>query len=435
MSEVYDILQQLSNTTKKLEKEAILKENQDNLVLKECFRLAYSPTIQFFIKKLPERLTKSFEGVETTLDHWVQHSASYLYCRTITGNDARNFLQKTLQHLSVEDTVVVENIISKDLRCGVGVSTINKIWKGLIVKPPRKGATSMSEKALSKITYPAAIELKADGTYCAYNDGFMSRNGNPITGLDTLATELSHIAEKGFALEGELIYDLTKATREKGNGIITKVIKGTASEEECNSVIYQVWDVIATDCYESKGVYNKNALERREILESLVKDCEHVEIIPRDIVDSFEEANTIFENYVKAGFEGAILKQLNTPWKDIAKPTDCVKMKRKEPADLEVVGLYEGEGKAVGMLGGLNLESSDGLIKVNCGSGFSDEQRQVIWADQNAILGKIVEVEYDSITEDKKTKQKSLFLPIFKQIRVDKSEADSYTDIKSKQKL
>ena len=85
------------------------------------------------------------------------------------------------------------------------------------------------------------------------------------------------------------------------------------------------------------------------------------------------------------------------------------------------------------MLGGVNLESSCGVIKVNCGSGFSDDLRKELFNE--STIGKIFELEYDSVTEDKKTKQKSLFLPIFKQERFDKDEANDYEQILAGQKL
>lgn len=436
---VYEILESISNVSGKNEKESILSSHKDNQLLQECFRLAYSPTVQFYIKNIRDGWQHFEEYPFVT--HDVLDMLTHLSTRQFTGNAAMELLVDTLSAIDYRAAEVVCRIIKKDLRCGVGQSTINKVWKDLIVTPPRKGAVSMSEKALSKIKYPAAIELKSDGSYCASvcsSDGvtMMSRNGNPITGLTLLESELSNPAFEGFALEGELVYDLTKGTREFGNGIIGKVIKGTATQEECDGVYYQVWDCIDTNYYQPKGEYPFTNTERRNLLEIMIQEsgCERIKLIPRTIVNSFDEANSVFEGYVRAGFEGAILKQLNTYWVDNGKPVDCVKMKRKDTADLEIVGMYEGEGKAAGKLGGLLLESDCGDIKVSCGSGFSDEQREIFWNDKN-IVGKVVEVEYDSITQDKKTGQHSLFLPIFKGIRVDKMVADTKVEIESKQKL
>lgn len=432
--QVHEILKLVAAEPSKNGKEKLLQDNKDNNNLRWCFELAYSPTINFYMKQIPPYLECT--GVDN-LDAGMSKLAVML-AHKIRGHAAQEYMSNLLTGLSQEDADVVINILKGDLRCGVGQSTINKVWKGLIVTPPRKGAVSMSEKALSKIKYPAAIELKSDGSYCAAVCGvnLMSRNGNLIEGLTLLEQELSHEIFEGFALEGELVYDLTKGTREVGNGIIGKIIKGTATKEECDNVYYQVWDCIDTEYYKPKGEYDLDNIQRRKLLELMVTEgkCTRIKLIPRDIVYSYEEANSIFEGYVRQGFEGAILKQLNTSWSDSAKPSDCVKMKRKEPADLEIVGMYEGEGKAVGMLGGFLLESDCGGIKVSCGSGFSDQQRVEFWSDKS-IIGKVVEVEYDSITQDKNTSQHSLFLPIFKQVRYDKNVADTKIEIEAKQKI
>jgi len=436
---VHEILKQLRIVGGKLDKESILHENKDNEILKRVFELAYSPTINFNIKKIPNYVTEPQEGYG--LDDALYDLHLTLVVEGSRGHEARDYLGAVLSSLEPQEAAVVRCVISGDMRCGCGANTINKVWKGLIVKPPRQGASSMNEKTLAKMEKcdNLAIELKSDGSYaasvCGDNPSMMSRNGNPLEGLDSILEELAHPAYAGMALEGELVYDLTKATREVGNGVIGKVVKGTASEEERNNVYYQVWDCIDLKHYESKGKYPLPNSQRRGLLELMVEESgsKFITIIPRTENVSMEEAHSVFEQYVRDGYEGAILKDMNAGWSDIGKPSCCVKLKRKEPADLLVVGMEEGKGKASGMMGKVLLESSCGRIKVKCGSGFSDEQRIHYW--ENNPTGSVFETEYDSITKDKKTGQESLFLPIFKQERFDKDESDSYTDILNKQRI
>lgn len=72
-------------------------------------------------------------------------------------------------------------------------------------------------------------------------------------------------------------------------------------------------------------------------------------------------------------------------------------------------------------------------MKVSVGSGFTDNERVMFLEEHN--FPPLIEVEYDSVTEDKKTKQKSLFLPIYKRPRYDKAEADTYEQILDKQRI
>ena len=124
---------------------------------------------------------------------------------------------------------------------------------------------------------------------------------------------------------------------------------------------------------------------------------------------------------------------MDAHWGDVGKPAHCIKLKRKEPADLKVVGslMAEEGSKYEGMLGGFICESECGEIKVRVGSGFTEEDRVNYLKEYPSII----EVEYDSITEDKKTKQKSMFLPIFKRSRYDKDIADTLVEIKDKVRI
>jgi hypothetical protein len=110
-------------------------------------------------------------------------------------------------------------------------------------------------------------------------------------------------------------------------------------------------------------------------------------------------------------------------------------LKKKDPADLLCTGTYphkqayvmRGDEKidTTKWIGGLNLQSAEGTIVVNSGSGLGDLDRQ---KPPEYYIGKIIEVEYNEIITAKNKDTKSLFLPIIKEVRdpADKDEADSY---------
>ena len=87
----------------------------------------------------------------------------------------------------------------------------------------------------------------------------------------------------------------------------------------------------------------------------------------------------------------------------------------------------EGTGKNKGRLGALVCESSDGKIRVNVGSGYSDEQRE---AYGKQVVGKIATVKYNARIQDKGNNIESLFLPVFIELREDKDTADESIRIK-----
>ena len=131
---------------------------------------------------------------------------------------------------------------------------------------------------------------------------------------------------------------------------------------------------------------------------------------------------------VSKGFAGCqTLVRFFAPdiWEDKRSKTQ-IKFKGELECDLKIVGIEEGTGKYAGMLGAIQCESADGVIKVSVGSGFKDEQRKTLGKE---VIGKIAAIKYNMRIKNK-AGEESLFLPIVLEIRDDKEVADSSEDIK-----
>ena len=74
----------------------------------------------------------------------------------------------------------------------------------------------------------------------------------------------------------------------------------------------------------------------------------------------------------------------------------------------------------------MQCQSSDGKLKVNVGSGFTDKQRE-----QEPPIGKIITVKANDLIDKRESDVYSLFLPIYVETRLDKSEADAIERIQS----
>jgi DNA ligase-1 len=141
-------------------------------------------------------------------------------------------------------------------------------------------------------------------------------------------------------------------------------------------------------------------------------------------VTSVAEAFAINREALLRGEEGTVWKKPAGIWRDSSSGTrDAVKVKVVFEAEYKVSGKYEGEGKAKGMLGGFNIETEDGLIKSNVGSGFSDAQRKEFW--EADTTGWIITVEANDVISRSGSATESLFLPIFSERRLDKTVADT----------
>jgi DNA ligase-1 len=69
---------------------------------------------------------------------------------------------------------------------------------------------------------------------------------------------------------------------------------------------------------------------------------------------------------------------------------------------LAVTATEEGTGRNAGKLGALVCEGEDDgkTISVNVGSGFTDSDRDEFWGDRDDLIGQIVEVRADAITQN-----------------------------------
>ena len=151
-----------------------------------------------------------------------------------------------------------------------------------------------------------------------------------------------------------------------------------------------------------------------------------IRVLETNIVKTKEEAQAFFEKCLDAGEEGAMIKNMNAVW--VPKRTkDLGKMKAEEVADLLVIDTFDGNGKYTDMIGGFICETADGKLRVRVGSGLSDEERIL---SKSEFVGKIIEVMYNQVITSKDKDTASLFLPRFMGVRVDKTVANTFEELK-----
>ena len=441
---VYKILEELRATSSRLEKEAILKKNIKNEVLKRVVFLALDPYTQFYQRKIP-KYTPAKKNQADTLDSTLD-SLKMLSSRQTTGNEAIVFLTKLLSSLTEDDAKVLECVIQKDLDCGVQESTANKIWKDLVPTFPCMLASAYDEKLIEKVQFPAFVQLKMDGMrFNAIVDAntntveYRSRNGKEVAVnndlLDTAFLQMAkNIGMANVVFDGELVVVDEKGKlldRKTGNGILNKAVKGTISDDERSQVRATIWDVIPLKYFQEGKCdvdYETRLGTVVTAVDNLGGNLNHlVSVVETTIADSLYKAQKLFETYHAAGQEGIILKTRDGIWED-KRAKHQIKFKGELECDLICVGWEEGTGKNKGKLGALVLQSSDAKVNVSVGTGLTDEMRSELTAKK--VKGKIVTVKYNARISSKNKGEDSLFLPVFLEIREDKTTADSSKKIK-----
>ena len=424
---IIDILNELASTSSRLEKEAILKREVNNELLKKVFFLAYDPFTQFYQRKIPE-YEKNNTSHAASLASMLP-SLGDLSNRVVTGNAAIDRLTAILEAVCGTESEVIERIIKKDLKCGASESTANKIWPGLIHEFPCMLCTPFDEKVIKKFNFPAYAQLKMDGMRfnAIVKDGkveFRSRNGKEIDLLGYLEEEFIAMARgQNLVFDGELLI-VDKGIildRQTGNGILNKAVKGTIKTDEARKVHATIWDVIEYDTFK-QGVGRIPYHTRFSLLESMSLPAK-VHLVESTVVDSLEKAEEIFKGYLAQGQEGIILKDMSGCWEDKRVKTQ-LKFKAELECDLRITSIQPGTGKYEGMVGAYICESEDGIIKVDVGSGLSDEDRKNF-----DVVGKIAAVVYNARIKNKQGEE-SLFLPRLVEIREDKNIADSAKNIR-----
>ena len=414
-----------------------LNAHSDNETLREVIRLALDPFTQFYQRKIPA-YTRDPKFNTMTLG-FAMGQLYTLSSREVTGNAAIEFLKNLLSSLDTDDAKVIERIIAKDLKCGVDVSTANKVWSGLIPEYPVMLCSPFEQKLVDKIKFPAYAQMKMDGMRfnAIVRDGkceFRSRNGKEILLLGNLEQEFISLAGSiDCVFDGELLVmdddSCQFMDRQTGNGILNKANKGTISPDDASKVHASVWDLIPY-AYFADGYCPNPYATRFALLSALVKEQapkdKKIWAVTSTIVETLEQAQEIFQDYLSSGYEGIILKDGNGVWED-KRAKHQIKFKGELECDLKIVAVEEGTGKAAGMLGAIVCESLDGIVKVNVGSGFTDAQRKSYWSKN--LVDKIVAIKYNSRIKNK-LGDESLFLPVFIELRDDKDVADSSKDIK-----
>lgn len=425
---INSIFETLKATSSKNDKLAILLKYKGTVIFKNVVEAALNPLKMYHIKKIPPYTPTK---VTVTLEDALKTVLPALTQRTITGHAALKRLADVLAHMSPDDAAVFERVILKDLDCGVAASSVNKIWSGLIPEFPVMLCSPYDDKLVAKIKWPALAQLKADGMrFNAICKGgtieLCTRKGKTLDIHNVLDEQFGDAADSyDVVFDGELlVYDEQHKKilpRAIGNGILNKAIKGTITRAEAERITYKLWDVIDYNLWllgADKTPYHKRLARLREAFDESF-------IVPTHEVNNLAETVVIFEDYLAQGQEGLILKEKNSPWEDKRSKWQ-IKMKGEYEADLECIGWAEGIKKNKGKLGALQLKTADGKLKVDCGSGLSDEQRATLKAKD--VVGKIIAVKYNAKLQDSKGNW-TLFLPIFVEVREDKTVANTFKEL------
>ncbi len=380
--------------------------------LYNCY-LAYNPYFTYNIKKVPES-----SGLTHRPNPWTKFWAlcENLRLRSITGNAARSAVEDIMQEFDSEEwNGMARRVLIKDLRCGISEKTLNKILGKTAYCIPvfTCQLAQDSTDQPRKLRGVMRLECKLDGVrVLAVVSGngctLYSRNGKVFENFPQIQEFIEENrrlwqhgngASGGFVLDGEIVGESFQKLMKQAH---------RKSDARTDGMVYHVFDFIHLADFE-RGYWNAQQHKRLVCLDrarAQLNPDDPVQIMPGlevdfDTAEGHDIMRRFAEDAVSRGFEGIMIKNLDAPY-ECRRSSFWMKWKPTITVDLEIVGFEEGTGRNAGRLGAIVCEGEDNgrRICVNVGSGLSDGNRDEYWAARDNLLGHLVEVQADAVTQN-----------------------------------
>lgn len=395
------VIRSLEDHSSRLNKEAIIEAEKNNVELFEGFQLALSPFITFGVKKIPSHGGPDGQGLP-----WVafKELCELLRTRQLTGDAARDAIELALSASTGKQwNDWYRRILIKDLRCGVSEKTINKI---------KKDAVPLFECMLahdganheSKVIGKKLLEPKLDGVRAvlivdadAKSATIYSRNGKILENFGHITRGIEdniELFDRSIVIDGEVVSSSFQALMKQVH---------RKSDADAGDARLMAFDILPLSEFR-KGKSVLGQRRRSNLLRTMKAVLDKVggiDIIPQLEVDLDTAVGQMqFKQYNKeaidAGFEGIMIKDIDAPYV-CKRHVSWLKQKPFIEVSLTIVGIEPGTGKNEGKMGAAICEGEDDgkFIRVNVGSGWTDDQRAEI---DDSVIGQVLEVRADAIT-------------------------------------
>lgn len=378
-----------------------------------CY-LTYNPYYTYHIRQVDE--VAGHSGRPNT---WTRFWAllESLRTRSVTGNAAREAIAECAQLFNDEEwNTVCRRVLIKDLRCGISEKTLNKVLSKTDWRIPvfTCQLAQDSTDQPKKLTGIKRLEPKLDGVRVlavvqGMNVTLFSRNGKEFANFPEIARDIQrhraafqrNLGSGGrFVLDGEVVGESFQKLMKQAH---------RKSDVETAGMTYNIFDIIPLDDFQ-RGFWNAQQYKRFNILDQawgylLDNSCSLKVVqgleVDLDTAEGHDIMHRYAEDCVSEGYEGIMIKSMDAPY--VCKRADYwMKWKPTISVDLEIVGFEVGTGRNADRLGAIICEGEDNgrRIRVNVGSGLSDSDRDEYWANRDSLLGHLVEIQADAVTQN-----------------------------------
>ena len=421
MMKPWKVIQELESDNSRLKKEAIIRRESDadNIRFFNGVGAALDGFRTFGVQKVPVAKKDGPGITQSDFDDILRSLES----RTLTGNAMRDSIQVLCDSSKMEEwNDWYRRILIKDLRCGVTHKTINK-HSTMKVPVFECMLADDSKKHEKKMTGQVYVEPKLDGvrviTICDVDKDevrMYSRNGKELNNFPKILEQFDSMLDQmseSMVFDGEVMSDdfqtLMREIHRKGGA-------------KTDDAVLNVFDCLPLEAFKEGG-YAGSLTVRKGMLEDYEfgPNISKVEFVRINL--SEDDGQKMFADYNKLcidkGFEGIMVKPMGGVY-ECKRSSLWLKVKPFIEVSLKVIDTEEGTGRNAGKLGALIVEGTDmdKFIKTNVGSGLTDSDRETFWKAKDKLIGQIVEVRADAITQNQDTTNEwSLRFPRFLRFR------------------
>ena len=417
--DTYKIIQELeSDNSRKFKESVIARESKNkNTELFEGISMALDKLRTFGLKQVPES-TQDGPGL-----HWdtFLETTTQLENRTLTGNAARDRVDYLMALATqAEWNHWYRRILIKDLRCGVTEKTVNK-FSDYPVPVFECMLADDSAKHEKKLKGRVLLEPKLDGVrvvaICDVDRDevvLMSRNGKELANFPHINQQFEDMLDQ---LSESMVFD-GEIMSENFQVLMREIHRKDGAKTE--DAVLNLFDCLTLKEFKTGGSA-KPLTERKIMLESfrLGANMQRVEYVACDLTEDRDRFLDYNKLCVDRGYEGIMVKPIAGAY-ECRRSTLWLKVKPFIEVSLTVVATEEGTGRNAGKLGALIVEGTDmgKFIRTNVGSGLTDSDRESYWRDRDKLIGQVIEVRADAITQNQDvTDEYSLRFPRFLRFR------------------
>lgn len=398
-------------------------------LLKEILDYTYNPHKMYKIDTgkydkivIQKGLIPRKRKTEFTIDDWIHFTLilnSLVSKRAVTEGEAKSVKLFITDFIDLDVQSFLCMVLFKDLRLNLGIKKIQTIWPDFCDKPQ----VQLAEDYDGTIFENGFYSRKFDGKRMYVMDGIAySRSNKPckVAPIQHILDQLQDMSRESV-FDGEVLY-----FDENGKEDFQKGISLTSNDEsnlECDNLYYVIFDGLNSPQFKAKKWGIEFNFMYRTLLTMFeakpserfgysVLDTKYPNILiarqdsNKDELDKLRKANN---------WEGLMYRNANAPY-EFKRTKNLLKIKDMQDGEFTVHSLSEGTGKNSGKLGALNIYYERNIVGV--GSGFTDEERELIWKN-NEIFSSMpfamafnVKVQYFEKTTDAKGNS-SLRFPVF----------------------